>query len=180
MELGVSSVHQAHHGLISAICTAAGIRSGRCTPHLPSGLLPTHSVSIGPTREAQLSVLPLYLLSPWSGQPRAATRWTPPHAERGLPLKRKPLDGLSLCRTTIVQKQLAGIREPQQSASQICNVASTPSFVFPVTARSCVLRRRCLSGVRFAHRLAAESWHSESALLPPTRPLNSQTFAFAF
>jgi hypothetical protein len=29
----------------------------------------------------------------WSGQPRPAPRWTPPHAERGLPLKRKPLYG---------------------------------------------------------------------------------------
>ena len=27
----------------------------------------------------------------WSGQPRPVTRWTPPYAERGLPLKRKPL-----------------------------------------------------------------------------------------
>jgi hypothetical protein len=30
----------------------------------------------------------------WSCQPRPATRWTPPYAERGLPLKRNPLGGL--------------------------------------------------------------------------------------
>ena len=28
----------------------------------------------------------------WSGQPRPSTRWTPLYAERGLPLKRKPLE----------------------------------------------------------------------------------------
>ena len=34
-----------------------------------------------------------WLTRAWSGQPRRATRWTPPYAERGLPLKRKPLSG---------------------------------------------------------------------------------------
>jgi hypothetical protein len=47
----------------------------------------------GVNNTGALFILEGRLTRAWSGQPRRVTRWTPPYAERGLPLTRQPLDG---------------------------------------------------------------------------------------
>jgi hypothetical protein len=74
----------------------------------------------------------------WSGQPRQATRWTPLYAERGLPLKRKPLYG---CRLTLAPP----CGEPAASQDNHTNVlnSSGPGWWAP-TSSSWLLRKRLM------------------------------------